>query len=180
MKRIIGFSLLFGMLCLSSKALIVKNDVYPYHFIDENDEPFYLLSKSAYRLLDTRLSDTDRLNFMHNAVDEGFNSVRIWMIYPDWDTKEMRWNAGDNECQESNIDICNHFYAWPWTEEGVTGGNWYMNFSEAYWTKLHWVLDRLFEYDLPVLDGHRIGTDTGGDLAHTHRTEEVVIIVGLQ
>ena len=136
MKRVIYFSILIGMVCLQSvNALIRVNPDHPYHFqknisTDPDQvvfDDFYLISKSAYRLLD--VTPTERMSFIENAANEGFNSVRIWMLWPDWDS-------------------CNVFYVWPWATPAQFGTDWYKNFSAAYWTNLNDTLSDLDSYGM--------------------------------
>jgi len=98
MKRVIYFSILIGMVCLQSvNALIRVNPNHPYHFqkkvsIDPAPvvfDDFYLISKSAYRLLDQRLPLNEAYNFIDQASEAGYNSLRIWMMWPDWEETEV-------------------------------------------------------------------------------------------
>ena len=105
----------------TGSALIKPNESHPFHFVkkvgstgDEDDfEPFYLLSKSAFQLLNTEtVSLEDCETFIDSACAQGFNSVRIWMIWPNWGNY-------------------NDFYAWPWATPSCFDGDWYKIFSTA-------------------------------------------------
>ncbi len=108
-------------------ALIKPNESHPFHFVkkvgstgDEDDfEPFYLLSKSAYQLLNTE--DFPNESDWHQIIDfahaQGFNSVRIWMIWANYVPGEET--------------ACNDFKAWPWETPSCFDGDWYKIFSTA-------------------------------------------------
>ncbi len=100
-------------------AIIEQNPDYGFHFIDGNEQPFYLLSKSAYRLL--ALGEQDWKDVIDDARNNGYNSLRIWLMFPE------------------NWSICNDFIVLPWVDAEY-GTDWYNYFDDTYWEKLRNVL----------------------------------------
>ena len=131
MKRLIGILIASGCICFSSAyALIEVDPEHPFHFrqkVDGTEDtyvPFYLISKSAYRLLD---EDTPWEAYIAEAKTKGFNSFRIWLMWPYY-----LENEGD--------DRCNEFRVWPWKYPALYDYPWYTEFSDAYWNRLRDVL----------------------------------------
>ena len=119
------FTLLLGvwmLSCIPVQALL-KTDTddpehpHPYHF-KKDGEPFYLLTKSAFRLM---VSDVDYAGFINEAHEQGFNSLRIWMMWP------------------FDFDQCGgllEVQPWKYEPGDPDHPDWYQSWDSNYWNRL--------------------------------------------
>ena len=81
MKKLIGCVVIIVIFLgsISFAAIEVDSD-HPYHF-QQDDDHFFLISKTAFPLLCDNYTDEQKDAFIQDAAASGFNSLRIWLLW---------------------------------------------------------------------------------------------------